>query len=106
MSTSKPRFTITLDSITLNQVLAYKENNRLATQSKAIQKLIEIGIEETKRNVISSAASEMLLTPEESELVSIYRSLNRDGKDTLIATARGFAGNPAMKEEKRSSETA
>ena len=106
MSTSKPRFTITLDSATLNQVLAYKEDNRLSTQSKAIQRLIEIGIEETKKAAPPHIASEMLLVPEESELVNIYRSLNRDGKDTLIATARGFAGNPAMKEEKPSSETA
>ena len=46
------------------------------------------------------------LMPEESELVNLYRSLNRDGKSTLLAAARGFAGNPAVREEKYSSETA
>lgn len=106
MATNKPRFTITLDTATLNQVLAYKESNKLATQSKAIQHLIEIGIRETVCQEQGSEAIEAVLLPEESELVTIYRSLNRDGKFTLLAAARGFAGNPAMREEKYSSETA
>ncbi len=106
MATNKPRFTITLDTTTLNQVLAYKDNNKLSTQSKAIQRLIEIGIKETLHSGQESEGAETALLPDESELIDIYRSLNRDGKSTLIATARGFAGNPAMKEEKYSSETA
>lgn len=106
MATNKPRFTITLDSMLLNQVLAYKESNKFATQSKAIQMLIEIGIKETLRPGQEPKAVEAVLIPEESELVDIYRSLNRDGKRTLISAARGFVGNPAMKEEKYSSETA
>lgn len=47
MATDKPRFTITLDEDTLEQVIDYKDQNKLSTQSKAIQKLIKMGIERT-----------------------------------------------------------
>lgn len=33
---------------------------------------------------------------EEKELLLIYRSLNFDGRDVLLATARAFSGNPEM----------
>lgn len=44
MATDKPRFTITLDDDTYAEVMAYKEKNGLATQSKAIRQLVEIGL--------------------------------------------------------------
>lgn len=47
MATDKPRFTITLDQATLDKVLDYKDQKKLATQSKAIQNLIKMGIEQT-----------------------------------------------------------
>jgi len=38
------------------------------------------------------------LSQEETDLLSIFRSLNKDGRNMLINTARVFAGNPAMQE--------
>ena len=35
----------------------------------------------------------------ESELLSLYRSLNTDGQSLLMATARTYAGNPAMQKD-------
>lgn len=35
---------------------------------------------------------------DESELLSYYRSLNRQAKEMLLTTARAFAGNPEMQE--------
>lgn len=44
MATDKPRFTITLDDETFDEVLAFKDRMNLKTQSKAIQKLVELGL--------------------------------------------------------------
>ena len=46
------------------------------------------------------------LATEEQELVTLYRSLNRQGRDVLMSTARAFAGNPDMQKEAQSSATA
>ena len=40
-----------------------------------------------------------LLTAQESELLSLFRSLNRSGQEMLISTARAFSGNPDMQKE-------
>lgn len=66
--------------------------------------LLEIEAEEKAASAQDEAKN--YLTPEEYELVKIYRSLNRASKSVLLSTARGFAGNPAMREEKYASETA
>ena len=66
--------------------------------------LLEIEQPETEPSLLKPG--DMYFSDEEKELIGIYRSLNMDGKATLLAAARGFAGNPAMTEEKRSSETA
>lgn len=66
--------------------------------------LLEIEQPEAELSLLNPG--DICISEDERELVGIYRALNADGKATLLATARGFAGNPAMKEEKRSSETA
>ena len=83
MATDKPRFSITLDPEMLNDVLKYKESNRLSTQSKAIQCLIEIGIRDAQQNVSSPAPA---LSPDEEQLVDDYRSLNKDGREYIRQT--------------------
>lgn len=40
------------------------------------------------------------LLPDETELLRLYRMLNSQTQEMLLATARGFAGNPAMQKEK------
>ena len=66
--------------------------------------LLEIEQSDVEQSMFK--AGNVCFTDDEKELIGIFRVLNSDGKATLLATARGFAGNPAMKEEKRSSETA
>ena len=51
MATDKPRFTITLDDDTYAEVLAYKDKHGLATQSKAIRQLVEIGLDSLIKEV-------------------------------------------------------
>lgn len=45
MATDKPRFTITLPDDVYASVMQYKEAHKISTQSKAIQRLIAIGLE-------------------------------------------------------------
>ena len=42
---------------------------------------------------------EALLSSQENELLRLFRTLNKDGKDMLISTARAFSGNPDMQKE-------
>lgn len=42
---------------------------------------------------------ELSLSFEETELVEIFRKLNKSSKDLLLTTARAYAGNPAMLKE-------
>lgn len=44
------------------------------------------------------SASHTTLLPDEAELLSFYRSMNKEGKAMLMNTARVFAGNPEMQE--------
>lgn len=83
MATDKPRFSITLDPEMLEDVLKYKEDNRLSTQSKAIQHLIEIGVRDAQQNVPAPAPA---LSPDEAQLVEDYRSLNKDGREYIRQT--------------------
>lgn len=39
-----------------------------------------------------------ILSPIEKELISLFRSMNDDGRKMLLNTARAFAGNPEMQE--------
>ena len=40
-----------------------------------------------------------LLSKDESELLDCYRMLNKSGRETMLSTARAFAGNPDMQKE-------
>ena len=47
---------------------------------------------------VSPLTPEVILSQEESDLLSMFRSLNNQGKEMLVNTARAFAGNPTMQE--------
>ena len=90
MATDKPRFTITLDPGVFTQVQEFKKRNKLSTQSKAIQKLVEIGLSD----VLSENASP--LSADEAALLDDYRSLSSPGKEyirqTMALALRSYAG--------------
>lgn len=48
---------------------------------------------------VDPITSESLLSAQENELLSLFRSLNKNGKSMLISTARAFSGNPDMQKE-------
>ena len=55
---------------------------------------------------VAPLTSDVVLTQEETELLSTFRSLNIDGRTMLINTARAFAGNPSMQKDGDQVETA
>ena len=51
---------------------------------------------------MSPITPEVSLSNEETELLSLYRSLTREGQSLVMGTIRTFAGNPAMQKDGRS----
>lgn len=50
--------------------------------------------------------AEVTLSQEETDLLGMYRSLNKNGKEMLMSTARAFAGNPDMQKDGSSAAAA
>ena len=84
LATDKPRFTITLDPKMLSDVLEYKDKNKLSTQSKAIQRLIELGIQEMVSPASAHAHGFPVLSGDELELVEKYRQLTEFNRGRVI----------------------
>lgn len=78
MATEKPRFTITLDEELYKDVLDYKETNAISTQSKAIQRLVRLAVEDAARD-------EKL-----DELMSIVSQMSPDDQLVLLKTAQAL----------------
>ncbi len=55
---------------------------------------------------VTPITNEVTLTPDETELVNLYRSLNDNAQKMLIETARAYAGTPSMQKEKTEPATA
>lgn len=73
MATDKPRFTITLEEETFEGVMSYKKKNKLSTQSKAIQQLVELGLEDVLKGVTVKPTAK-------SEIENKYNALDDHGK--------------------------
>lgn len=55
---------------------------------------------------VAPITPEVTLSQEESDLIGIFRSMNRAGRDMLIASARAFSGNPDLQKEESNTATA
>lgn len=78
MATDKPRLSISMDEQTYEKVLTYKEEQGIATQSKAIVKIMEMGLEELEKRPINKKAPS--LSDEGKKIAEDYLSLDRWGK--------------------------
>lgn len=79
MATEKPRFTITLDDDLYKEVLDYKKDNGISTQSKAIQRLVRLAVSDVDKT------SEKL-----DELMSIADRLSEEDLRVLVKTAQAL----------------
>lgn len=71
MATDLPRFTITLPEEMYDRVTQYKEEQKISTQSKAIQKLIAAGLESVAAQAVK---------PEPLKIEPKYRVLDAHGR--------------------------
>lgn len=55
---------------------------------------------------VAPLTPEVTLSQEETDLLSMFRALNSQGKDMLMSTARAFAGNTDMQKESTKSKMA
>ena len=80
------------------------------TNSIDIENLAELcsflGISLDQVYGVAPITPEVSLSQEEIHLISLYRSLNKNGRSMLISTASAFAGNPDMQKEELDAETA
>ena len=80
MATDKPRFTITVDPETLDRINAYKEAEKLSTQSKAILALVRLGLARLEDgDVLSSVTGDAARAAED------YGRLDRYGRAAVRA---------------------
>lgn len=87
MATDKPRFSITMDTATLNQVEEFRHKNRIKSQSRAIIQLLEIGLEDlAKDGVVAPKASPY--SSEAEKLARDYDDLDEYGKKSLQDTLK------------------
>ena len=86
MSTNKPRFTITVSNDTLSEIVAFQQQNNLATRSNAIQQLIRIGIADLKKGQQTNKKSPAL-SDEAQTLAKDYDVLDDYGKRVVRTVA-------------------
>lgn len=90
MATDKPRFTITLDEDTFAEVMAYKAKNKLSTQSKAVQRLVALGLD--------SLSGE---TQKEDSIIQKIKSLDARGRRVVDAVIEVESGEKVVPLPKR-----
>lgn len=90
MATDKPRFTITLDEDTFAEVMAYKAKNKLSTQSKAVQRLVALGLD-------SLSGEER----EEDPVIQKIKSLDARGRRVVDAVIEVESGEKVVPLPKR-----
>lgn len=55
---------------------------------------------------VAPITQEVSLSEDETDLIGLFRSMNKHGRDMLLKTAHAFAGNPDMQKEDGVSVTA
>lgn len=90
MATDKPRFTITLDDDTYAEVMAYKAKNKLSTQSKAVQRLVALGLDSLSGEV-----------QKEDPIVQKIKSLDARGRRVVDAVIEVESGEKVVPIPKR-----
>ena len=81
MATEKPRFSVTIDEETLDRVDEYKYKNKISTQSKAIVKLVQMGLNEL--GIETNKKKTPLYSSEALSVARDYDSLDKWGRQAV-----------------------
>lgn len=88
MATEKPRLSITLEAELLEQVNAFRTQNRISTQSKAIHRLVRLALEDLRQaGDLAQAAS--ALPAEALQVAREYQDLDRWGRQVVRSVLAG-----------------
>lgn len=87
MATNKPRFSVTFTDESFQKIQAYQKQNNIATQSKAVAKLVEIAIHEIEG--CSDVQSPLPITDAALTLAKDYDGLDPHGKKVVRTVADG-----------------
>lgn len=82
MATDKPRFSISMDEETFEKVIAYKEEKGIATQSKAIIGIMELGLRELEKEIAQKKSPSIAEATPRDGVLEIFNYLN-DGLISL-----------------------
>ena len=85
MATDKPRFSLTLDEKTMDRVLEYQKQHGLSTKSRAIQALVESGLQDY---IETSPDPEGPRDEKEALFMELFGRLTDDHKRFLIAVMK------------------
>lgn len=91
MATDKPRFSLTLDEDTLDRVIAYQQRAGLSTKSRAIQALVESGLEDYKEKNPPAHVEPREIEEGERLILQYFRTLSEDEKGFLLAVLQVLA---------------
>ena len=88
MATDKPRFTITMDTQSLDRVDDYRYSHRINTQSKAILELVQEGLKMVCADEVHCGCQDLTvqsrLSSKEIDLLKNFRNLNGEGQERLF----------------------
>ena len=84
--TNKPRVSVTMDSALLERIDDYRYANRISTQSKAVQQLVQMGFQSMEGEK-SGSAEGVELDRQERELIRIARGLDPPRQELLLRIA-------------------
>lgn len=83
MATEKPRLSISMDDDTFAKVLAYKKEKGIATQSKAIIQIMEMGLKDLEREAKQNNSSHTEETKLTDGLPENYYKLSEGNRDVI-----------------------
>ena len=84
--TNKPRVSVTMDADLVERIDDYRYNNRISTQSKAVQQLVKLGFQ-SMEGKNPGLIDETELDQQERELIRIARKLDPPRQELLLRIA-------------------
>lgn len=91
MATTKPRFSVTFTDESFAKIQKYQKVNNIATQSKAVARLVELAISEIESESDAKKCPSTVKTAPGDDLRSTllhnFDQLNQEGKERLVDTA-------------------
>lgn len=108
MSTDRPRFSVTVTQEMYDEINKYQHEHKLATQTKAIAQILQVGIDALYESLNSPASTDITQTQNEEQvsspsiqpvhpLLTIYENLNKEGQEKLMSYASDLAEMPKYK---------